>query len=157
MGYWKNNFYGGASPVAFANSRSVSITEQYKIDKEQNAAVLKWVPKVRRNLKTSAMQFTKGKTVSMVTRGTQTEGKLANSIRSKTGKDYGVIELVTFQFERHGVFVHKGVSSGHPISNPREATEWFNPILEKYIPELADRIADINADAALNATRMTIS
>ena len=156
-----------AAPITFSSSPQRSIAEQNKANAEQNAAVKKWVPKVRRNLKSSALRLTHGKTKSMVTRytrangkrtgGTWSEGKLANSIQSKTGKDYGVIELVTFKFERHGVFVHKGVSSKHKKNNPRQASEWFNPTLEKYIPELADRIAEINADAAVNATRMKIN
>jgi len=152
MGIFSNNpgSFSGSSP-------QLSITEMHRIDAEQNALIQKWVPKVRRNLKANAKQFVNGKTKSFVTRGKQTEGKLANSIRGKTGKDRGVIELVTFQFERHGVFVQKGVSSGHPISNPRKASDWFNSSLDKYIPELADRIAKINADAALNATRMKIN
>lgn len=140
-----------ATPVQISNKAS-----NYSVE-EQNKAILKWIPKVRRNLKANAKKFVNGKTKSFVKRGNQTEGKLADSIKSKTGKKFGEIELVSFQFERHGVFVHKGVSSGHPINNPRHADPWFNPPLEKYLPELADRIAEINADAALNATRMKIN
>lgn len=133
-----------------------TITEIQQLTTQQNQLVTKWVPKVRRNLVSNARKFVNGKTESMVKRPGRTEQKLANSIASKTKKDSGVIDVVTFQFERHGVFVHKGVSRGHPISNPREATEWFNPPLEKYIPELADKIAEINANAIVNATRMKI-
>lgn len=87
-------------------------------------------------------------------------------------KEFGLANYVVFSFERHGVFVHKGVGRGYQSNgngfvtrtakNPaakqeRMAVEWFFPVLEKYIPELADRIADINADVAVNATRMKIS
>jgi len=34
--------------------------------------------------------------------------------------------------------------------------EWFNPLLEQTLPELADKLAEINADAVVNATRMVI-
>ena len=104
--------------------------------------------------------------------GKQTEKKLAASIMSKVGKEFGLANYVGFSFERHGVFVHKGVGHGYQSNgkgfvvrtakNPtakqeRIAVEWFNSVLEKYIPELADKIAEINADAAVNTTRMKIS
>ena len=38
----------------------------------------------------------------------------------------------------------------------RVAVEWFNPVLDRNIPILADELANINADAAVNATRMRI-
>jgi hypothetical protein len=140
----------------------------------QNAIVLLWTPKVRRLLRGSAAWFSDGKTEPFVIRGkgskTRTEGKLVNSIRESTRKNYGEIDTISFTFERHGVFVHKGVGRGYeqsgrfvvrtakgPVTRERVAVEWFNPILDKTIPELADKIANVNADAALNATRMKIS
>jgi len=36
------------------------------------------------------------------------------------------------------------------------AVEWFNPVLDKDFPELANRIAEINADAVLNTGRAII-
>jgi hypothetical protein len=39
----------------------------------------------------------------------------------------------------------------HPSGNPRVPKEWFNPVVNKYIPELANRLAQISADAVLNA------
>jgi hypothetical protein len=124
--------------------------------KEVNAAILQWVPKVRSALKSSALRFSHGKNKSFVTRGNRIEKKLAESISSGTHKDYGQIDTVSFKFERHGVFVHKGVSRMHPITSPREKTDWFNPELEKYIPELADRLAEINADLLLKANILDI-
>ena len=100
-----------------------------------------------------------------------TQGQAAASINSKVGKEFGLANYVGFSFERHGVFVHKGVGRGYksngngfvsrtaknpPKHQERIAIEWFNLVLEKYIPELADQIAEINADAAVNATRMKI-
>lgn len=38
----------------------------------------------------------------------------------------------------------------------RRAVEWFNPILDAAMPGLADKIAEMNADAAVNATKMYI-
>jgi len=137
---------------------------------KQNALILAWVPMVRTKLIGSARWFSDGKTEAMVMRGTgskrRQELKLAASIRSKTRQMYGEIDTITYSFERHGVFVHKGVGRGYPIKgsgtikNPggrtRVAVEWFNPILDQHMPELANRIADINADAALNTARAKI-
>jgi len=92
-----------------------------------------------------------------------------------------VIDRVTYTFERHGVFVHKGVGRGYEMQGgmvvhtaksedpatrqptwwgdeprPRLPNDWFNPLLEQNLPELADKLAEINADAVLNATRMMI-
>ena len=137
---------------------------------KQNQAVLAWVPKTRSKLIGSARQFSDGKTEPMVIRGKgskrRNEYKLAASIRSKTREHFGELDTITFSFERHGVFVHKGVGRGYPIKgrgfikNPsgktRVAVEWFNPVLDQTMPELANRIAEINADAVLNAGRAII-
>ena len=137
---------------------------------KQNQAVLAWVPKTRSKLIGSARWFSDGKTEPMVIRGKgskiRKEYKLAASIRSKTREQFGEIDTITYSFERHGVFVHKGVGRGYPIrgrgtiKNPsgktRNAIEWFNPVLDQTMPELANRIAEINADAVLNTARVKI-
>ncbi len=140
---------------------------------QQNELIQKWTPKVRSALRSSARWFSDGKFSSPVLRngGNQIEKKLAASIGSKVGKEFGLANYVGFSFERHGVFVHKGVGRGYqsngkgfvirtaknpPKGPQRVAIEWFNPVLDKYLPELADRIAEINADAVVNATKMKI-
>jgi len=153
-----------SAPV-FSND-PLSLQEMHEL----NMAVLNWVPKVRSQLKTSALKFQDGKTKSFIIRkrpsGNQKESKLYLSVNSRTHKDYGAIDGVGFLFERHGVFVHKGVGRGyhadgsvsvkHPSGNPRHPVEWFNPVVNKHIPELADRLAQISADAVLNAARLRI-
>lgn len=148
-----------------------AVTGNYADIQKQNQAVLAWVPKVRTKLISSARWFSDGKTEPMVIRGKKSgnrrnEYKLAASIRSKTREQFGEIDTITFNFERHGVFVHKGVGRGYPIKgrgnikNPsgktRNAVEWFNPVLDQTMPELANRIAEINADAVLNTARANI-
>lgn len=141
-----------------------------KIDFEaQNAIITKWGAKVRRELRSSARRFSHGKPVPFVVRGKQREGKLAASIQTKIRKDYGAIDRLTFNFERHGVFVHKGVGRGYRASGslitriapgethkPRVPVEWFNPVLDLYLPELVNKLADLNANIAVNATLMYI-
>ncbi len=90
-------------------------------------------PKVRSQLKTSALQFQDGKTQSFIIRkrkvGKQKEFKLILSLDSRSHREFGAIDGVGFLFEWHGVFVHKGVGRGykadgsvsvkHPSGNPR--------------------------------------
>ncbi len=138
--------------------------------RELNQAILGWIPKVRSKLKTSVLQFNDGKTQSFIIRkrkvGKQKEFKLILSLDSRSHREFGAIDGVGFLFERHGVFVHKGVGRGykadgsvsvkHPSGNPRVPVEWFNPIMQQKVPELADRLAQISADAVLNAARLRI-
>jgi hypothetical protein len=144
-------------------------SKQFSPIEQQNYAVLKWLPKVRRVLVSKAKMFTQGKNVPMVTRGPRVEHKLANSINTKTRKDFGEIDTISFSFERHGVFVHKGVGRGYkmssgvvtrtakgPVTILRKPVDWFNPVLDGYIPELADNIAKLNANAVLNIARAKI-
>lgn len=163
---------GNAKPVILVN-RSNEETLQDMLDTvRSNELIEMWVPKVRRALRTSARWFSDGKTDPFVLRdhGRQTEKKLADSIGSYTKKDVDRIFKIAFKFERHGVFVHKGVGRGYvaagngfvnriakgPQVHQRVAVEWFNPVLDQYLPELADKIAKINADAAVNSTAMKI-
>jgi len=139
---------------------------------KQNEIVGKWTPKIRNFLRSSARRFVNGKTEPMVLRhgGKQVEKKLAASVNYKMGREYGLINYVGFSFERHGVFVHKGVGRGYkmisgvvvrtakrkPFPKEREPAEWFNPIVERNVIKLAHDITNNSADAAVNATRMKI-
>lgn len=140
---------------------------------EQNAIVKAWVPKVRSKLRSSARWFSDGKTESFVMRGTgskrRKEGKLAESIQSKTKAEFGLIDTITYRFERHGVFVHKGVGRGYNANGSfvtrtakgngkraRVAVEWFNPVLDQNLPELAEKIIRVNSDAVIKSALMKI-
>lgn len=141
---------------------------------QQNSIVNRWIPGVNKELRSSASWFQNGKTEPFITRGTgskqRQEGKLVNSIRPSTKQTYGEIDTITFSFERHGIFVHKGVGRGWKMNGKlvsrtakgemknggRNAVEWFNPIIDRNAPILADQIATVNADAVLNATKLKI-
>ena len=141
---------------------------------QQNNIVKTWIPKVNRELRSSASWFQLGKTEPFITRGTgakqRQEGKLVNSIKPSTKQSFGEIDTITFSFERHGIFVHKGVGRGWEMKGKlvsrtakgkmqnggRNSVEWFNPVIDKNAPVLADQIAKINADAVLNATKLKI-
>lgn len=135
---------------------------------KQNEAAIKWTSMVQQRLRGAATLFSKGKDGAVQKSG-RTEKKLEDSIVGKTRKAYGAVDRITYSFERHGVFVHKGVGRGYEIQSGmvrriarskttevRHPAEWFNPVLDQALPELADKLAEINADAIVNATRMMI-
>jgi hypothetical protein len=142
--------------------------------KEQNAIVRRWIPGVNRQLRSSAAWFQFGKTQPFITRGTGTkqrqEGKLVNSIKPSTKQTFGEIDTILFSFERHGIFVHKGVGRGWEMNGKvvtrtakgkmksvgRNTVEWFNPVMDRNAPLLADQIAIVNADAVVNAAKLKI-
>lgn len=62
----------------------------------------------------------------------------------------GTISRITFKFPRHMVFVHKGVGRGRPASNPGKGKEWFNPVIEEKIDDLATRVANALGDVVVN-------
>jgi hypothetical protein len=150
------------------------MSQQTDKTQEQNNAVLGWVPTVNRQLRASAAWFRFGKTEPFITRGTgaklRQEGKLVNSIKPSTRQTMGEIDTISFSFERHGIFVHKGVGRGWEMSGKlvrrtakgkmqnggRNAVEWFNPVIDKNAPALADKIAEVNANAVLNFSKLKI-
>lgn len=147
----------------------------------QNEVVRTWSTKVRSQLKDSASRFTKGKS-GTVMRGRgkfrgygkgmsapRKEDKLVKSVAHRVMYKHGISEGVTFRFERHGVFVHKGVGRGYKMvggqvvryakgsPNPgRSPVDWFNVIINHNTEDLANKVADINANASINALRMRI-
>ena len=164
---------GNDKPFILVNRTSEETLQDMLGTVRQNELIEMWVPKVRRALRSSAKWFTDGKTEPFVLRdkGNQVEKHLAESIGSYTKKDFDAITKIAFKFERHGVFVHKGVGRGyrangggfvnrtakHPARGPeRVAVEWFNPVLDRFLPELVEKIARINADAVVNSTAMKI-
>lgn len=172
QGYSRNSVPGNDRSEVFISSPQTSGGNEveFLVMVETNEVINKWVPKVRRALRSSARWFSDGKDGFVMRKG-RGEKKLAQSIGSYSKKDQGAINMVAFSMERHGVFVHKGVGRGYnargngfvtrtakgPMERQRIAVEWFNPILDKNVPALADDIARVNADAAVNATRMKIN
>jgi hypothetical protein len=76
---------------------------------------------------------------------------LKMAVRNKAG----VASKISFKMPRHMVFVHKGVGRGTKItdvgSTNRKAKPWFNPVIEKNLPELVDIVADNQGTMVLNA------
>jgi hypothetical protein len=104
------------------------------------------------------------------------KGDLVKKLSMKTRKDYGLIDRITYSFPRHGVFFHKGTGRGYKVvagqvvrapsgkskilnaeGIKRKPAEWFNPVIDNNIDNLADLVANYMADAAVNATRIKIN
>jgi hypothetical protein len=147
---------------------------------EYNKKVTEWGEKTGRKIRDSIRLLTsKGK------------GDLLRSLRLKTGKWYGEIDKLAYHFERHGVFVHKGVGRGYALvggkvmrvsgspqmqfwkeyakkknksfthalvkgNMERKPEEWFNPVIARDIQKLADLVGEMNADRAVNSTKILI-
>ncbi len=160
---------------------------------EYNTMIRKWSAMVRRKILGNTLKLRKGKS-GTITRGSLTgkphlEYKLKDNLLYNPRYFYGQIDSVSYSFERHGVFVHKGVGRGYIVvgntvvrgrrpgnalkklakANGREAqsvilsgpvrrqpVDWFNIIIDKNVPELADKIAELNANAAVNAIHLRI-
>ncbi|HRH61021.1 MAG TPA: hypothetical protein PL045_10655 [Chitinophagaceae bacterium] len=75
---------------------------------------------------------------------------LAQALRQKLSKRFSLINKISYSMPRSGVFVHKGVSRGHGKNNPRQAKEWFNPVLNKDLDELGDIVAEGQGNLVVN-------
>jgi len=156
--------------------------EAQDIDMEEyNRRVARWGTELGGKIRSSIRMLTsKGK------------GDLVKSLRLKTGKWFGEIDKLSYHFERHGVFLHKGVGRGYAMSGgkvirvsgskdiaywkkyalsknremqskvlrgytmERRPVEWFNPVVSGNIEQLSDMVTEMNADKAVNATKILI-
>lgn len=82
-------------------------------------------------------------------------GEGFESLHDQIGKKFGVIERISYKFNRYLVFLHKGVGRGRPIGSDKvKPKEWLNPVLDQQVPLLADIVASIKADQAVNAIQI---
>jgi hypothetical protein len=136
-----------------------------------NHVVTWWKNNVRKNAISNVVTMTgKGVTGSysnILSR--KTYYKLESNITTKTRKDFGEINMVSFQFPRHGVFVHKGVGRGWEMisgkvvrtakgiqKGTRVPKDWLNSEIDKSVGLLADELVTIKADAVVNAASAKI-
>ncbi|MDR1716322.1 MAG: hypothetical protein LBS20_10795 [Prevotella sp.] len=122
----------------------------------------------------------KGSVRSMIT----TDRRLSDSIKPNFYYDRKYakeINRVGFSFVREGVYVHRGAgrgqggwkgskwynkkgelketnenSLGQMGFGNRRPKEWFDPVVEGRLPQLADLVADYSATMAIDATRIFI-
>ena len=144
------------------------MSQEFDIEK-YNADIRRQALNTRRRIKSSVARMTvKGKTQLLqevksakarkaMLQRIKDDVVMSRGIFTNFGKMYGEIDRVGYKFPLHGIFLHHGVSRGHPASSPRRQKDWFNHILDEDFPKMADIVAKHYADASLNATRMKIN
>lgn len=155
---------------------SVSRTEQYqrRQNKERvkqfNDDVTAWSIDITRQLRGNVRMLVKR------------DEELSASIEPNIYKDKGEASRIGFSFAREGVYIHKGAGRGqggfrggskwtdrygqlkktNPLSffkmgtGNRKPIRWFDPVIDKNLPALADVVAEYAADMQIDATRIYI-
>lgn len=78
----------------------------------------------------------------------------SDSFRVKTrpaiNRQTTAIDKIKISFEKHGVFVEKGVGRGRGIQSGKANPQpWFNPVIKEKVPQLADELGANAADMIL--------
>lgn len=117
---------------------------------EANAVCVVWTTREQRRLKDSIKSV-----------GAVKSQKLLNEVKGRTKKRGSRVSHIGFSMPKHGVYVHKGVGRGYemisgrvvrtatgtPRPKERKPEEWFNPVIEKDLPDLAKDLGDAYAKA----------
>lgn len=82
--------------------------------------------------------------------------KLQISLGTNFKRDFGQIYRINFKFRRHGIFMERGVGRHRPVSAPKSAKPWLEPILNPAIDELADIITQRYADIIVGELKINI-
>lgn len=173
----KNSILGARDGLPFEISlESVSAVARYerRQDKEKlkqfNDDVAGWSIDITKQLR--------GNVRMMVKR----DEELSSSIEPNIYKKDGEAQRIGFSFAREGIYIHKGAGRGqggfrggskwtdrygklkktNPLSfykmgtGNRKPIRWFDPIIDKNLPALADLVADYAADMQIDATQIYI-
>lgn len=160
MGYNRSTafakFWEGPFDISITQTNSEAAPEAADQIDDFNAKITEW--QVR--LKSSLAQNIKMNGIG--------GWRLSRSLKPTSVKDFGKISRIGFSFLREGIFVHKGVGRGYVMNGDsvvktsenaafvRHPKPWFNPVIERYIPEL-DAIIKANSDTnILNTYRIFI-
>ena len=108
--------------------------------------------KIKDQLQASLSTFSVGQTGELL--------KALNSIKYK--QNFGQIDSIGFTVTKGGVMTSKGVGRGVPVDSAksngnkigRKAKDWYNPIIDASIPELAAYVAEQQADSLINAVKL---
>ncbi len=127
-----------------------------------NAKVEGWGKSNLADLKSSVRSLKKGT-------GKSPAGhkQLEANLKDKYGRLQGEIVRITYGVQRHGIFWRKGVGKGYKSNGGtvvrtgggpimRKPANWFNPVLDKNIPQLVSIASDNVATAAVNTSNVLI-
>ncbi|MCO6501363.1 MAG: hypothetical protein J5I47_13440 [Vicingus serpentipes] len=121
-------------------------TEKY------NEGIRRRSRKAKDKLQASLSQFSIGETGELL--------RALNSIKYK--RNFGQIEAIGFTITKGGVMTSKGVGRGILVDSAktngskigRKKKDWYNPVIDEFIPELADYVAEQQADSLINAIKI---
>ena len=173
----KRGILGTGEGLPFEISlESVSRTAQYERRQDKarlkqfNDDIMGWSIDVTRQLR--------GNVRMLVKQDEELSGSIEPNIYNKNGE----AARIGFSFAREGVYIHKGAGRGQggfrggskwtdkygklKKTNPesffkmgtgnRRPIKWFDPVIEKNLPALADIVAEYAADMQIDATRIFI-
>lgn len=173
----KNSILGARDGLPFEISlESVSAVARYerRQDKEKlkqfNDDVDAWRIDITRQLRGNVRILVKQDEV------------LSSSIDSNVHKEKGEPDRLGFSFAREGIYIHKGAGRGQggfrggskwtdrhgklKKTNPesfykmgtgnRTPIRWFDPVIDRNLPALADLVAEYAADMQIDASRIFI-
>ncbi len=134
-----------------------------------NSDVKEWANETVASLKTSIGQ------------NVQRNYKLSDSLKANIYKKNKETNRVGFSFAREGIYIHKGAgkrqggyigskwitkkgeekfrspdSAGRMGKGRRRPILWFNPVIDRKLPQLADIISGYSADIVLDSTNIYI-
>lgn len=163
----KTNRKSGYTPIEVEIHDETGLTDQYQRQKDVeavtsfNTRIQAWGLRVNSALKQSID--------SMIDR----DKKLSRSLKQNY-RHYGKpvqnseITSIGFSFEAAGLYVHLGVGRGYNMTNGtrtlhtkdnvwrRQPKEWFNPVIERFIPELQEIVSEYCGQLFINTTRIYI-
>lgn len=91
----------------------------------------------------------------------QNKGSVTTTLKNINKYKFGLMEAIGFKFPRHGVFVEMGVFGGltrkEAIAKGKLRPQpWFNPVIERRMPELIDGLAEKTGDLVIDAQSILI-
>jgi hypothetical protein len=75
---------------------------------------------------------------------------LQKALKSSIRKRNGLADKISYKMPRSAVFLHKGVGKGRPITNPGQAKEWYSPVVDRNLDNLADIVAEGGGNLIIN-------
>jgi hypothetical protein len=75
---------------------------------------------------------------------------LVRVLKSRLRKRSGLTDRISYVMPRSAVFLHKGVSKGHPITNPRQAKPWYVPVVDGNMDALGDIVSEGGGNLIIN-------
>lgn len=87
------------------------------------------------------------------------EISLRASIKDRIKRKDGEIESISYSFERHGIYLARGVGRGRKAGSAaakKAAKDWLTPELDLLLDDVADLIADGYADIVAAQLRINI-